>query len=216
MRQINVVMYLPEDMADWEAGYATAELATGRFLRSDINVNLETAGATTARIRTMGGMTIVPDTTIDRLNPEGLDLLILPGAEGWDDLERHAEALNLAKTLIARNIPVAAICGASEALAASGMLNQVEHTSNALEQIAGLPGYTGHDLYRERFAVAGSGIITAGSWAPVEFAYEIFRVLGVMTPAALESWYAFWGGRRPEAIFDLMTAAHSAQSPETV
>ncbi|GAB3265928.1 type 1 glutamine amidotransferase family protein [Arthrobacter pigmenti] len=216
MRQLNVVMYLPANMADWEAGYATAELVTGRFLRPDVNVNFQTAGATAASIRTMGGMTVVPDTTVDQLDPDGMDLLILPGAEGWENLQRHATVLELAKTLSARNIPVAAICGATEALAASGMLNQVEHTSNALEVIAQSPGYSGHEFYRDKFAVVGSNTITAGSWAPVEFAYRIFEILDVMTPEALESWYSFWGERRGDAIFALMAAVQATGSRETV
>lgn len=212
MRQVNVVMYLPEKMADWEAGYATAELVTGRFLRSGVAVTFQTAGATAASIRTMGGMTVVPDTTVDQVDADELDLLILPGAEGWEDLQRHALVLELAKTLAARNIPVAAICGATEALAASGVLNEVEHTSNALEEIAGLSGYSGHGHYRDEFAVVGSSIITAGSWAPVEFAYQIFKILDVMTPEALESWYSFWGVRRGEAIFELMAAVQPVEN----
>lgn len=217
MRQVNVVMYLPEKMADWEAGYATAELVTGRFLRPDVAVSFQTAGVTAASIRTMGGMTVVPDITVEQLNADELDLLILPGAEGWENLQRHAPALELAGTLAARNIPVAAICGATEALAASGVLNGVAHTSNALEVIAGLPGYSGHEHYRDEFAVVGSSIITAGSWAPVEFAHQIFKILDVMTPEALDAWYSFWGERRGEAVFELMAAVQPAgSSPEPV
>lgn len=216
MRQLNVVMYLPENMADWEAGYATAELVTGRFLRPDVIVNFQTAGAAAASIRTMGGMTVVPDTTVDQLLPDEVDLLILPGAEGWENLQRHVAVLELAKTLTARNIPVAAICGATGALAASGMLNKVEHTSNALQEIAGSPGYSGHEHYRDEFAVVGANIITAGSWAPVEFAHRIFEILDVMTPEALGSWYSFWGERRGDAIFELMAAVQSTGSREAV
>lgn len=207
MRQLHVVMYLPENMADWEVGYATAELVTGRFLRSDVTVALQTAGATAAPIRTMGGMTVVPDTTVDQLNADDVDLLILPGAEGWENLQRHGPVLELAKTLAAGDIPVAAICGATGALAASGLLNEVQHTSNALEEISSLPSYSGHDRYQDEYAVVGSSIITAGSWAPVEFAYQIFKILDAMTPEALESWYSFWGERRGDAIFQLMAAA---------
>ncbi|WP_026818000.1 DJ-1/PfpI family protein [Arthrobacter castelli] len=216
MRHINVVMYLPDQMADWEVGYATAELATGRFLRPDVAVTLHTAGASAAAIRTMGGMSVLPDTTVGALDPGEIDLLILPGAESWGELEPHEPILELARSLAAREVPVAAICGATEALAASGALNQVEHTSNALEEIASLPGYTGHHLYRERFAVAGSSIITAGSWAPVEFAYEIFKMLDVMVPEALAGWHRFWGDRHAEAIFELMAAAQPAGSGEKV
>ncbi len=211
-RTLNVLLYLPEQMADWEVGYATAELATGRFLRPGVEVRLRTAGITSEPITTMGGMTIEPEMGIEEVPEDMIGLLILPGAESWGEAGEHDAVLALAARLKVRGVPVAAICGAAEALAGAALLNDVAHTGNDLSQIQDLPSYAGHALYRQDLAVSDGAIITAGSWAPVEFAYQIFKSLDLMTETSLENWLRFWGGRDVRGIFGLAAEQRAALS----
>jgi putative intracellular protease/amidase len=204
---LNVLLYLPEGMADWEVGYAAAELAGGQFLRPDRTVRLSTASADGAPVRTMGGMTVTPDQALADLSEDQIDALLLPGGTGWADGGANAAVLDLAARLKGDGAPVAAICGAVDALAGAGLLNDVAHTANTAEGLTELPGYTGSGLYREDLAVSDGRMVTAGSWAPVEFAAEIFRTLGVMDPETIGSWLLFWGRRDPRGIYQLMEAS---------
>ncbi|EJQ40189.1 hypothetical protein IEI_05543 [Bacillus wiedmannii] len=97
-------------------------------------------------ITTMGGLNIQPDISLDECTLESKDLLVLPGGTTWREdihqpiLKRIGEALKLGTI-------VAAICGATEALANMGYLDSRKHTSNDLEYIKMVcPNYKGAKL----------------------------------------------------------------------
>jgi putative intracellular protease/amidase len=136
-----------------------------------------TVGASAAPITTMGGVRIVPDATLGDIEPGDAAMLILPGAETWQDAERHAELIGHARARMRCERPVAAICGATYGLAAAGLLDDRAHTSNAAIYLAA-SGYAGGHLYREEPAVTDRGLVTAGGCFPVQFAAHIFAALG--------------------------------------
>jgi hypothetical protein len=77
------------------------------------------------------------------------------------------------------------------ALARAGMLDDFHHTSNSREYLAA-SGYRGGSFYCDVPAVTDEGVITAAGIAPVEFAREIFRTLGLYSREALNAWYALF------------------------
>jgi putative intracellular protease/amidase len=111
----HVALY--DTLADWEAGYLIAELRTGRFTGTRLNVVTVAEGEDP--VTTMGGMRIVPDSRLTELEPGASDLLVLPGAEMWDrgGGEEFAAA---AGRFLEAGVPVAAICGATAGLAGAG------------------------------------------------------------------------------------------------
>jgi hypothetical protein len=66
------------------------------------------------------------------------------------------------------------------------------------------PNYRGENHYVNEPAVTDGNLITASGLAPVEFAYQVFRRLGVMTPATLEAWHGLFATRQPEYFYALM------------
>ena len=61
-----IYVYIFDTLADWELGYVTAELNSGRFFKKDApRVSVKTVGISKESVKTMGGMTIVPDCVID-------------------------------------------------------------------------------------------------------------------------------------------------------
>lgn len=116
--------------------------------------------------------------------------LILPGGAPWDQ-GKNMEAVDLAKQVLAAGGTVAAICGATLGLAKGGLLDGVRHTSNARQYLAA-SGYTGTHLYTDEKATTDGRLITAGAVWPLDFAYHIFRNLGVFTPQVLEDWYGLF------------------------
>lgn len=186
-------------MADWEPANVLAELHSGRFLKTPgLRYTVTLCGRTRDPITTMGGLRLAPEITVDAIHPDTGDLLLLPGAETWLEPEQR-QIIEMAGQLLAGGTVVAAICGATLALAQAGLLDRRRHTSNALEALRQFcPGYHGDAYYVDEPAVTDTNLITASGVAPVDFAYQVFRRLGVMNEATLEAWYQLFHTRRPE------------------
>lgn len=199
-----IYTYVLNTLADWEIGLAIAELNTGRFFDTSLNLEVKTFALSKEPIRTMGGLTILPDLEITEVDINDAALLILPGAEEWTETI-HKPVLELAKKFLDANISVAAICGATEAMARNNMLNDVAHTSNGLEFLKmTCPHYTAEHLYKNELAVTDGNLITAGSSSSVAFAYHILEKLGAVKPDRLKHWYGYFENHSIEEIMKLI------------
>ena len=79
-----VYVYAFDTMADWEIGYVTAELHSGRFFKKDAPaVSLKTVSVSKEPVKTMGGLTILPDCVIDDIAVNDQSVLLLPGGNTW-------------------------------------------------------------------------------------------------------------------------------------
>jgi putative intracellular protease/amidase len=192
-----VYLFVFDSMADWEAGYAVAGINNPEFQTEPGRYVVKTVGVSRDPVMTIGGVTLLPDTTLDAIAPGRSAMMILPGGTAWEAGE-HREAAETASAFLEAGVPVAAICGATLALAREGLLDEREHTSNAREFLRET-GYRGADLYREEPAVTDGDVITAAGTEPVEFAYRIFRRLELYEPRTLEAWRGLFGGRVPAA-----------------
>jgi len=183
-------LYVCDTMADWETGFVTAELNSGRFFNSlNTRIPVVTVSNSLDVITTMGGIKIKPDLTVSDLALNEGDILILPGGDTWlEDI--HSPIIEKAKFCIENNILLAAICGATFALANKGLFNGRNHTSNDLNFLKAVcPNYSAEDFYVNEPAVEDKNLITASGVAALEFAYQIIKKLDVFSPYTLESWY---------------------------
>ncbi|MDL2248712.1 DJ-1/PfpI family protein, partial [Tyzzerella sp. OttesenSCG-928-J15] len=143
-----VYVYVLGTLADWEPGYATAELNSGRFFKKGAQtVSLKTVGYSNESIRTMGSMTVLPDCLIDDIVVDKTSVLLLPGANTWSE-PKHGAIIEKASELLSAGATVCAICGATVALANAGLLDKRSHTSNGpgfLDMVS--PDYKGKDFY---------------------------------------------------------------------
>lgn len=198
-----IYLYLLDTMADWEVGYAVAELNTGRFLKNK-EWRIKTCATTRKPVTTLGGVTLQPDVTVEGMEMENTAMLLLPGADVWVQNPQQA-ILSRAKAYLKVGIPVAAICGATAGLAQAGMLDKTTHTSNGLQYLQLFcPAYKGAEHYVDELAVTDGNLITAGSSAPVEFAYHIFKKLEAFTPEKLEWWYGYFGRHNTQDMLQLL------------
>lgn len=157
----------------------------------------------------MGNVSIVPDKSLDGITFNNDDILILPGGETWLTSE-HEPILSTVDGLLERRVIVAAICGASEALANRGALDRRKHTSNGLSHLEHIcPNYKGRDYYINEPAVTDGNLITASGAAPIDFTYHILKRLGVYKPDTVEAWRTLFLGRKEENFFALMKSLQS-------
>jgi len=200
-----VYIYVLDTLADWELGYVTAELNSGRFFRKDApEVSVKTVAISTEPVKTMGGLTIVPDCTIREIAVSEKSVLLLPGANTWDD-PRHSVMMKKAGELLSAGALVCAICGATMALASAGLLDRRPHTSNGagyLEMVS--PSYKGQKFFVDVPSVVDRNLITASSTGGLLWAKQIIERLDVFQHNTLEAWYAYFSTGEAQHFFTLM------------
>lgn len=196
-----------DSFADWEPGYLLAELRSGRFTGRPFDV--VTAAATLDPVTTMGGLRLLPDVTLEEVDPAAADLLILPGGDIWHT-NAGAPFVELASRFLAADKPVGAICGAVFALAAGGLLDTRRHTGAAAEYLAA-SGYVGTGHYVDERAVVDEEelLVTAGPDSPVQFATATLMALGLLGDEGRQAYEGVFHGADPAAYPALMELAEA-------
>jgi putative intracellular protease/amidase len=202
-----VYLYVFDTMADWEIGYLTAELNTGRYYKKGLAPSkIVTVGFDKTPVTTMGGLTILPDIKLDECSIESTDALILPGGETWTEAI-HEPILTIVERCLQEGTLVAAICGATMGLAQAGLLNSRLHTSNDLEYLKMIcPAYTGETYFKMEPAVTDGTLITASGIAPLEFSVQVLKAMGVLSSQTLDAWYRLNKSYEPKYFYELMNS----------
>jgi putative intracellular protease/amidase len=178
-----VYVLVVEGFADWEPAHALAELRRyGQY-------RVEAVGLTASPVRSMGGLTVVPSMTVAEVDLSDVAVFILPGGDRWEQEPVEPELEALLKRMDADHVPIAAICGATVAIARIGLLGGRRHTSNGLEYLrTQVPGYAEADTYVDAPAVRDRKLITASGLGDVEFARELFEELDVLSEDDRAEW----------------------------
>ena len=200
-----IYTYILNTLADWELGYVTSELNSGRFFKKGAQcVSLKTVSHSREPITTMGGLTIVPDCLITDIAASKTSVLLLPGANTWNE-QKNCAIIEKAKEFLSLGATVGAICGATVALANFGLLGKRPHTSNGsgfLEMFS--PNYKGQSFYIDTPSVRDNNLITAGATGALSWAKQIIEHLGVFQSDTLKCWYEYFSTGKPEHFFALM------------
>lgn len=191
MKKVYVLVF--DGLADWEAPLALCEVRnSGKF-------DVVTVGLTDGPVTTMAGFRLLPDVTLPEVSAEGAAMLVLPGGEMWEAGTPDGVDALLNEFRMS-GVPVAAICGATFAVARAGLTRSRRHTSNDKGYLeAVVPEYRDGELYSTELAVTDGDLVTASGVGSVEFARDIIRCLGVYTDEQVGRWYdlyknAVWSG----------------------
>ena len=200
-------VYVQDTLSDWEPGYAMAELNSGRYFKNKgERIPVMTVGVTSDPVSTAGGVTITPNATLDAVTPDSSVMFMLLGADNWND-PKHQPVMDKTRELLEAGANVAAICGATGALANAGLLDDRPHTSNAPEYLKMVaPNYQGEAYFRQERALLDGNLITANSASPLEYARLIIEKLDVFSPEVLDAWYRYFHTGNPEYFFALLQA----------
>jgi len=202
---MKIYLYVLNTLADWEISHLITEINSGRFLKKSIETpKIIKVGNDLTPIITMGGLEITPDIDVHNINLENGDLIVLPGGNTWQN-EENQEIIKIIHKKLDMNITVAAICGATTALAETGILDNRKHTSNGkgfLEMMC--KNYKGKDFYEDKLAVVDNNLITATGFAPLEFTYEIIKKMNLMGTNTLEAWFNLYKTKDTKYFYELM------------
>lgn len=202
---MTIYVYVLDTLADWELGFVTSELNSGRFFKKGAQkIPIKTVSYSKAPITTMGGMTILPDCLIEEMEISKENTLLLPGADTWSN-PKHLAIIEKANKFLSIGATVGAICGATTALANFGLLDKRSHTSNGagfLEMFC--PNYKGQHFFVDELSIIGDNLITASSAGSLLWARQILEHLDVFQSDTLDSWYDYFSTGNAEHFFELM------------
>ncbi|MES9833424.1 MAG: DJ-1 family glyoxalase III [Candidatus Thiodiazotropha sp. DIVDIV] len=105
-------------------GCEELEAVTITDLLTRAGIDVVTAGLDKQPVKASRGVTLVPDTTIDDVDADDFDMIILPGGlPGADNLDADPRIHTILQQLHTQGKYTAAICAAPKVLAGAGLLN---------------------------------------------------------------------------------------------
>ena len=186
MKKRNCFLFVFDGYADWEPALAIATL--NKY--SDFSI--QTFSTDGMIVESMGGVKVQPDKSLNDLDAEYVDLLILPGGERWAEGGNN-DIIPFVKSVHDRKGNIAAICDATILLARLGYLNRVWHTSNGSHYLSEkVASYKGWQYYEDLPAVVDHNIITANGAGMVEFAVEILKQQKIFDADTLDKVYELY------------------------
>lgn len=182
-----VLIVILQQYADWEAAYITSAIT----MLGQGEYDIKTVSLSQDYIQSIGGFRVLPDYDIKSV-PNDYEALILIGGMTWRN-ENAQQLMTLVKECYQKKKVLGGICDASAFLGTAGVLNDVIHTSNDLNDLKQWVGsiYTGEAKYIAKQAVSDRNVITANGTAALEFAKEVLIALKVASEEKIMDWYNF-------------------------
>ncbi|WP_294342645.1 DJ-1/PfpI family protein [uncultured Clostridium sp.] len=182
-----ILFVILQQYADFEAAYITSAitmLGQGQY-------DIKTVSLSKDVVQSIGGFRVLPDYDIESI-PNDYEAVVLIGGMTWRD-ENAKQVKTLVEDCYEKGKILGGICDASAFLGTVGVLNEVAHTSNDLNDLKQWAGsiYTGEKKYIAKQSVRDKNIITANGTAPMEFAKEILLALNVASEERIVEWYNF-------------------------
>ena len=201
-----VYLYLPDGVAEWEFAYIMMGMGMESTMKNGAKeFMVYTVGKTKDNIISHDGLTLVPDITIEEMDDENAVALLLPGSDKWQT-DDNSLILDKAEQYLKENKLVAAICGATLALADRGLLNDRLHTSNCLDYLLYCTrNYTGEKYFRQVNSCCDTNLITANIAGGLMWARDIMSMLHVYSDEAIEAWYMYYMSGNPDYYLRLMS-----------
>lgn len=155
-------------------GYEELEAVTVIDVLRRGGIDIVIAGLEEGPIPSARNVKIVPDTTIDALDPEGIDLVILPGGiPGVENLKKDSRVKQLLQKVREKDKKCAAICAAPGALAAFGLLEGKRATIYpALKE-----ELKGAQVEDSPVVVDGDIITSQGPGTAMAFAFKLLEIM---------------------------------------
>ncbi len=182
-----ILFVILQQYADWEAAY----IASAITIFGKNQYNIQTVSLSKDCISSIGGFHILPDYDMQSV-PDDYQALILIGGMTWRS-EEAKQVKTMVEDCYKKGKLLCGICDAAAFLGTVGVLNDVNHTGNNLNDLKKWAGaiYTGEMKYIAKQAVHDKNIITANGTATMEFAREILLALNIASTEKISDWYHF-------------------------
>lgn len=155
-------------------GFEEIEAITPIDLLRRAEVEVITVGVTGKMVTGSHGITVEADITLDEVNPNGLELLVLPGGNpGFKNLEQNKVVQDLIDYCVNSNIYIGAICAAPSILGRMGILEGKKATvyPGMEDQLKGA------DVKNNEVVIDDKIITSRGAGTSIPFAAALISVL---------------------------------------
>ena len=182
-----ILFVILQQYADWEAAYITSAitmLGQGQY-------DIKTVSLSKDYVQSIGGFRVLPDYDMESV-PKEYEAVVLIGGMTWRN-ENTQQIKTLVGECYEKGKILGGICDASAFLGTVGILNDVMHTSNDMNDLKQWAGtmYTGESKYIAKQAVRDKNVVTANGTAPMECAKDILLALNVAGEDKILEWYNF-------------------------
>ncbi|KYD22514.1 DJ-1/PfpI family protein [Parageobacillus toebii] len=132
------------------------------------------------------GLPSIPEVTVNEVDINQLDSIVLPGVDDFEHLVDHPELTNFLRKFQKRNIVIGAISSAPYLLSMSGLLDERKYTTGLTADQRKFLGTFNEDNYLDSPVVIDGNLITAKGSAFVDFAIKYGELLNLDFD---KSWY---------------------------
>lgn len=154
-------------------GFEVIEAATVLDILRRVRIEVTVAAERVAPIEAMHGFQIVPDTTLDAVNPADFDMLVVLGGDGAMQLKDDPRLRRIIVEMADKGAFLAAICRGPVVLAAAGVLDGKRVTSSPSTR----DDLAGATYVEDRVVVDGRVITSRLPGTAMEFALKLVEVL---------------------------------------
>lgn len=179
-----ILFIFMEDYPDWECAdalYFIASLGADQY-------RIRAVGLNENSIRSISGIRILPDYTIEEV-PDDFSGLVVVGGVGWMmQMEEKIAAIRpVLESAVKRSCPIGAVGTGVDVLGTLGLLNKAVHTGNSVSELDMFSDmlslsepYNGQLLFRqEAGAIRNGPIVTARNISGLAFARAFLWTLDV-------------------------------------
>lgn len=182
-----VLFVILDQFADWEGAYLSVALK----VLGDQKYSPKTVSLSKDPVESIGGLHVIPDFDLEHV-PDEFEAVILVGGMSWHT-EGAKRVIPLVHLALSKNKVVGGICNGAAFLGAIGVLNNVHHTSNAVEDVKNWEDsvYTGESLDLRQQAVRDGNVVTANGTGVLEFTREVLLALNATNEKKIVDFYRF-------------------------
>ncbi len=155
--------------------FEDTELLVPFYRLKEEGAQVDVVSINKGRIRGKHGYEVEIDKTLEEVNPDDYDILILPGGKAPETLRREKKVIEVAKHFFQRNKPVSAICHGPQILITAGLLKGRHATcyKSVAQEMKGAG-----TLYEDKEVVVDRNLVTSRQPSDLpEFMREIMKKL---------------------------------------
>lgn len=155
-------------------GFEEIEFTTIVDILRRAGISVVTAGIKAGPIEGSHMVKVVPDTALDKIDPDDFDGIVLPGGyPGFVNLGEDVRVLKMIQTMDEKERYIAAICGAPSVLLRAGIMEGRKATVHP----AGRSEFRSDQYLDDRVVVDGNIITSKAPGTAMEFALKIVEIL---------------------------------------
>ncbi|WNB91681.1 DJ-1/PfpI family protein [Bacillus sp. NEB1478] len=171
-----VLMFVYDSFAEFEVSILITCLS-GKKTNIDLFTCSDKAAGET--VTSTGRMKVMPDLTLDEVNPEDYCALIIPGGSPFTLFE-NKKVISMVRSFFDQNILIGAICGGPGLLGAAGIFEHVQYTASLTKDDMEYLHVLNWENKRDELLVVDQNVVTATGSNYIQFAEEILRQLNIV------------------------------------